>query len=140
MIKFISKLKMDINNYNHKNCDESKVIQSNYFSSYKGLFVLRTNIKRSGSYGILFISRKVNNFKYPEDVVRHEYGHALQLKKMGVIKYTLFIGIPSLFNWGEGKYYDKPWEITADILGGVSSRIHSKKYIVKGNEYMKKWS
>jgi len=140
MIKLLSKLKNDIKNYNHNNNDERKVIESNYFSSYKGHFVLRTNRKRSGSFGILFISRRVNKFRNPEDVVRHEYGHALQLKKMGLIKYTVFIGIPSLLNLGEGYYYDKPWEITADILGGVRSRIHKENSIVKGNEYMKKWS
>ena len=140
MIKFVYKLKNDINNYNHNNCDEIKVIEANYFSSYKGHFVLRTNRKRSGSFWILFISRRVNKYKNPEDVVRHEYGHALQLKEMGLIKYTVFIGIPSLLNLGNGYYYDKPWEITADILGGVRSRIHKEYNIVKGNEYMKKWS
>ena len=140
MFKFVYKLKNDINNYNHNNCDEIKVIEANYFSSYKGHFVLRTNRKRSGSFWILFISRRVNKYKNPEDVVRHEYGHALQLKEMGLIKYTVFIGIPSLLNLGNGYYYDKPWEITADILGGVRSRIHKEYNIVKGNEYMKKWS
>ena len=140
MFKFVYKLKNDINNYNHNNCDEIKVIEANYFSSYKGHFVLRTNRKRSGSFWILFISRRVNKYKNPEDVVRHEYGHALQLKEMGLIKYTVFIGIPSLLNLGNGYYYDKPWEITADILGGVRSRIHKEYNIVKGNEYMKKCS
>ena len=140
MFKFVYKLKTDIKNYNYINCDETKVIEANYFSSYKGHFVLRTKKKRSGSFGILFISRRVNKYKNPEDVVRHEYGHALQLKEMGLIKYTMFIGIPSLLNLGDGYYYDKPWEITADILGGVRSRIHKEYNIVKGNEYMKKWS
>lgn len=140
MIKLLSKLKSDIKNYNHNNNDEIKVIESNYFSLYKGHFVLRTNRKRSGSFGILFISRRVNKYRNPEDVVRHEYGHALQLKKMGIFKYTVFIGIPSLLNLGDGYYYDKPWEITADLLGGVCSRTHKENSIVKGNEYMKKWS
>ena len=139
-MKILSKIKADIKNFHWNNYDEVKVIKSNYFSSYKRHLVLRTNMKRSGSYGILFISRKINKYKSPEDVVRHEYGHALQLKKMGIIRYTLFIGIPSLLNIGEGRYYDKPWEITADILGEVRSRIHKERYIVKGNEYMKKWS
>ena len=139
-MKVLSKIKDDVNNFHWNNCDEVKVIKSNYFSAYKRHFVLRTNMKRSGSYGILFISRKINKYKSPEDVVRHEYGHALQLKKMGIIRYTLFIGIPSLLNIGEGRYYDKPWEITADILGEVRSRIHKERNIIKGNEYMKKWS
>ena len=139
-MKILSNIKADINNFRWNNCDEVEVIKSNYFSAYKRHFVLRTNMMRSGSYGILFISRKINNYKTPEDVVRHEYGHAMQLKKMGIIRYTLFIGIPSLLNIGDGRYYDKPWEVTADILGEVHSRKHKERYIVKGNEYMKKWS
>ena len=139
-MKVLSKIKDDVNNFQWNNCDELIVIKSNYFSAYKRHFVLRTNLKRSGSYGILFISRKIKKFKVPEDVVRHEYGHAMQLKKMGIIRYTFFIGIPSLFNIGEGRYYDKPWEITADIMGEVRTRIHKEQNIVKGYDYMKKWS
>ena len=84
-MKVLSKIKDDVNNFQWNNCDELKVIKSNYFSSYKRHLVLRTNMKRSGSYGILFISRKINKYKSPEDVVRHEYGHAMQLKKMGIL-------------------------------------------------------
>ena len=138
--KIISQIQEDIKSYNKYNICEKKVIKSNYFSSYKGLFVIRTNLRRSGSYYILFISKNMNKSNNPEDVVRHEYGHYLQLKKMGIIRYTLFIGIPSLLNWGKGRYYEKPWEITADILGGVISRKHSNRYITRGNDYLKKWS
>lgn len=140
MSKIVKYLKYDFEKFDKNNCDEKKVLESKYFSSYKGRLVIRTNLKRSGSYGILFISRKLNKYKYPEDIIRHEYGHYLQMKRIGIIKYTLFIGIPSLLNLGKGNYYEKPWEITADIMGGVSSRKHIDCNIVKGNEYLKKWS
>ena len=38
-----------------------------------GTFVVRTNMKRSGSFGILFITHKTNERINPEDVIRHEY-------------------------------------------------------------------
>ena len=50
MNKLLLKIKIDINNYDPNNYDERKVLESNYFSSYKGHFVIRTNMKRSGSY------------------------------------------------------------------------------------------
>ena len=140
MKKYIEYLKYDLKNFNKNNSNEKRVVESKCFSAYKGSLVIRTNMKRSGSYGILFISRKINRYKYPEDVIRHEYGHYLQMKRIGIIRYTLFIGIPSLLNWGKGSYYEKPWEITADILGDVRSRKHNDYNIDKGNDYLKKWS
>ena len=140
MIKFVEYLKNDFKKFNKNNNDEKKVLESKFFSFYKGRLVIRTNLKRSGSYGILFISRKLSKYKFPEDVIRHEYGHYLQMKRIGILRYTLFIGIPSILNLGKGNYYEKPWEITADILGGVCSRKHHDNNIVKGNDYLKKWS
>jgi len=44
--------------------------------------------------------------------------------------------LPSWQNWGTGDYYSKPWEITADILGGVESRQHSQSDIDKSFAYL----
>ena len=66
-------------------------------------------------------------------VVRHEYGHCLQSKKLGWL-YLLVIGIPSIINnlwdrtmhkqWDYAKrikwYYGRYPEKQADILGGVA--------------------
>ena len=41
------------------------------------------------------------------------------------------IGLPSVFEWSKRYYYDRPWEITADILGGAS-RPHSEEGINRG--------
>ena len=62
----------------------------------------------------------------PEDVVRHEYGHTVQLQQLGIVKYALCIGLPSWLEWGSKDYYDKPWEVTADLFGGVQSREASR--------------
>ena len=62
----------------------------------------------------------------PEDVARHEYGHTVQLQQLGIVKYALCIGLPSWLEWGSKDYYDKPWEVTADLFGGVQSREASR--------------
>ena len=80
----------------------------------------------------MFITRETNNRDYPEDIVRHEYGHTLQLKQLGVIDYALCIALPSWQEWGTNpNYYSRPWEITADVLGGVQSRNHSMKDVYR---------
>lgn len=55
---------------------------------------------------------------------------------MGVVKYTACIGVPSLFEWGDGEYYDKPWEVTADIYGDVQSRNPSDASVAEGFDYL----
>ena len=122
----MEKLIADIKNFNLKNCSEKIVLESNYFSAYRGRLVLRTRFKRSGSLGILFISRYANRRKSPEDEIRHEYGHTKQLKYLGVMKYILCIGLPSIREWGSDlEYYRRPWEFTADMYGDVVSRTYS---------------
>ncbi|MBE6533948.1 MAG: RHS repeat-associated core domain-containing protein, partial [Ruminococcaceae bacterium] len=133
---FIDDVVEDFNNYDSNNQSEEKVLASNYFSSYKGVFVIRTNGDRSGSFGAIFLTRETNNRSNPEDVLRHEYGHTKQLEEIGVVNYALYIGLPSWQQWGTGEYYSKPWEITADIYGGVQSRQHSQSDIYRGFAYL----
>lgn len=54
-----------------------------------------------------------------------------------MVKYAIDIGIPSALEIGGGDYYSRPWEITADVYGGVQSRNHAKKDIKRGFSYMK---
>ena len=132
-----NKVKQDVKNFNRRNTSEKKVLSSNYISAYKGKLVIRTNLQRSGSYGVLFISRKASKRSAPEDEIRHEYGHTKQLKKLGLVKYTMYICMPSMFEWGsDSVYYRRPWEITADIYGGVQSRSYPE-YEAAGFEYLK---
>lgn len=45
---------------------------------------------------------------------------------MGILNYGLMIGLPSWREWSNRPYYERPWEITADALGGVTGRTHSQ--------------
>ena len=136
VVSFVKDVAEDIKNYDSNNQSEEKVLESNYFSSYKGVPVIRTNGDRSGSFGAIFLTRETNNRSNPEDVLRHEYGHTKQLEQLGVVNYALCIGLPSWQQWGTGEYYSKPWEITADIYGGVQSRNHSQSNIDRGFAYL----
>ena len=115
----------DIINFDVNNQSEEKVLASNYFSIYKGVPVVRVDGNRSGSFGVIALTRETNTRINPEDVVRHEYGHVVQMKQLGVFKYAIDIFLPSALEYGGGDYYSRPWEITADIYGGVQSRKHS---------------
>ena len=53
-----------------------------------------------------------------------------QLQELGVINYLITVGIPSYFDlgekWGDGEYYNKPWEVMANIYGGVEEYENSQ--------------
>ena len=134
--EFIDMLAEDIRNFDLENTDEQKVLNSNYFSVYKGVYVFRTDLGRSGSFGIIALSHQTETYTPTKDTVRHEYGHTKQLKILGPTVYMGIIGIPSVLNLGDGDYYDKPWEVNADILGGVKTRTHSRNAIAKGFAYL----
>ncbi len=130
------KIISDFKKFNLKNDQEQVVIDSNYFSAYKGKLVFRTNRLRSGSLGVLFITRKGNKTKMKE-LIRHEYGHTEQLRQLGLLRYLLFIGIPSWKEWKkEIPYYERPWEITADLFGGVTCRKHEEEKLSAGIDYL----
>ena len=136
--KFVSDVVEDIKNFDINNQSEEKALESNYFSAYKGVPVVRIGGERSGSFGAIFLTRSANEDPNPEDVVRHEYGHTKQLQQLGIVKYAIDIGIPSASNMGGSEYYNRPWEITADIYGGVQSRQHTKEDIEAGFSYLER--
>ena len=134
--QFFTDIAQDIKNFDINNQSEQKALKSNYVAGYKGKLVIRIDGNRSGSFGAIFLTRETNNRDNPEDVVRHEYGHTKQLQELGPIKYALAIGLPSALEMGGGDYYSRPWEITADIYGGVQSRYHTMKDIEAGFLYL----
>ncbi|MBQ7602143.1 MAG: RHS repeat-associated core domain-containing protein, partial [Lachnospiraceae bacterium] len=134
--KWLVDLIEDLKNFDLFNQSEEKALESHYSSIYKGAPVIRIEGDRSFSFGAIFFTKESNNRSNPEDVVRHEYGHTIQLKLMDPISYLVNIGLPSSLDLGSGEYYDKPWEITADILGGVKSRKHSKEKMIEGVVYL----
>ena len=121
------------------NTDPNKVLQSQGLSFYKGIPVFTIEGERSGSFGAIFLTKKAKGAVDGTDTLRHEYGHTIQLAKLGVLKFSVCVGLPSWQNWGDDSYYkdyyNKPWEIMADVYGGVQSRTHDQKFINEGIHY-----
>ena len=118
----------DIKNYDKTNKNEEKVLKSKLFSSYNGTFVLKTPFRSSFSFGIIALSKRQQN----AETLKHEYGHRLQLKQMGLFKYIKDVAIPSVTAYRlhkKGKltldYYGSPWEYEADILGNVNRKTNN---------------
>ena len=107
--------------WNPFNTDENKAAASNYVSFYKGVPVFRTN-GCSMSLLAIFLTRNgfpgtSRHYWTPKDILKHEWGHSVQQMLYGPIPYLINIGIPSVFIDNSD---NAPWEIHADILGGVS--------------------
>ena len=97
-------------NWNPFNTDENKVMNSKYFSFYKGVPVLQiSGMGGSMSLGLIFFDKSQG----PE-VLKHERGHNTQLMSMGLGNYLIQIGIPSVWKNGD----ETPWELSASMLGG----------------------
>lgn len=128
---FFGRLREDFRAYDKHNTDEGKVLSAHYFSCYRGVRVWKMKLKRSGSVGAIFLDPRED-----ADTLRHEYGHTVQLKRLGFFRYLFCIGIPSWRNWGDESYYDRPWEVTADLFGGVKTRVHAAGAIRAGLSYL----
>ncbi len=119
-------VKEDIASFDIHNESEEKVLNSTFFSCYKGKFVFRTAMGSSGfSFGVIFLGNELDSSDI--DMLQHEYGHTLQLEDKGVLKYTTEVVLPSVlayYKWQKGElpyeYYNSPWEAEADQLGGVN--------------------
>ena len=126
-VRSVAKVMGKNNKKNYKNnTSEKAVLEARFFSYYKGAFVLKLPIgKNAASFGILFIGRKVTD----TNVVKHEYGHRIQLKKMGFFRYFSRVAVPSvtaniLYKMKKlpYDYYGSPWESAADFFGGVDRK------------------
>lgn len=122
---FVAKIKEDRKNYNKANETDRAIIASNYFSCYKGVTVLKTAFKSSFSFGFIGLSKKHQDI----NTIKHEYGHRLQLEKMGFFRYLFRVACPSVtinilarMKKLPYDYYSYPWEKEADELGGVLGR------------------
>ena len=123
----------DVAKYDRKNADSKNVLESHYFSSYNGKFVIRPSFMGSEafSFGIIVLGPDVD--KNDHNKVKHEYGHTEQFDKMGVWNYIKDVGIPSVTAYLLDKnrdlpydYYTAPWEAEADEVLGV---LRSKEYL-----------
>lgn len=104
--------------WNIFNDDESKVVNSKNISFYNGVLVVKYNNPNAGggfSYGIIGVFHNTS-----EATVRHEYGHHLQQRMMGLGKYTSTIAIPSLISaatTNDGSHEKQWYEKWATFLG-----------------------
>ena len=102
------------------NTDEQVVLDAEHFAFYRGQLVIRQDWAiadgRSGSFGIMFLHVSETD----PTTVKHEWGHYVQLRQMGLFRYLINVAIPSrLSDPYDPYYYSNPWERTADFWAGV---------------------
>ena len=131
---FASDLSEDFSKVNYFNTDELSVYDSHYFAFYKGTLVLRHSSDFLTSWsigGMIFLNRnndKIKDDKWKTNLLKHEFGHILQERDLGVEKYITDVAIPSvIINLISRKskiidknYHNFAWEYDADIRGGAS--------------------
>ena len=142
-IILVKNIAEDVSDFRWDNEDEERVLESNYISAYKEHLVVRLPIgKNAFSFGALFIGKNNNDI----NTVRHEYGHAIHFDQIGLVNYSLFVGMPSLLGFwsdvGYDVYYSQPWEYIADSLGGVKRMINKDipyEYLPNSKELADAW-
>ena len=123
---FSEDIRSDMNriHWNPFNSDEELVLKSKYVSFYKGVPVFRIGGNRSGTFGGIFLTRETNYRSNAVGILKHEWGHSVQQIILGPIIFFIGIALPSAGEWQKdkwGDYYLSPWEITADMIGGVDN-------------------
>ncbi len=118
-------------NYNPFNIDVTKALSAHSITFYRGVAIYKVSMPRSGSFGAVLLDPDSD-----ETALRHEYGHTRQLIILGPLTYLLMIGAPSYWETSHRSYYDRPWEITADLLGGVTMRQHLPTDQRRGEAYL----
>ena len=110
------------------NESETAVLNAERFAFYKGALVIKVPGDSAFSFGIIFLGEDIIS----TNLVRHEYGHTVQLRELGVNAYVIAVVIPSVTCYWldvNGKlpasiYYNLPWEYTADVYGRVTWEHH----------------
>ena len=111
-------------------------------SSLRNVPIIRDHLGRAGSLGpIMPLSRGGRT----HNTIWHESGHFSEFQFLGPLRYFVGIGLPSKNSTlpsGDIRYFQQPWEIIADILGGVdrvdpaSGLSHfTMPYILRGLRY-----
>ena len=117
--------------WNPFNSDTDATLNSAKVSFYKGVPVFRTNLDRSGSFYAIFLNQDSNISE-----LMHERGHNNQAMMMGIANFGLMIGLPSAFEWSTQPYYERPWEVTADVLGRTQNGDYTAEDINRGYWYL----
>ena len=103
------------------------VLSADFVANYKGRLVIRVPGDFGLSFGVILLG---NGSMVDDNVLKHEYGHTVQLEKMGLWDYTTQVAAPSVTAWflaNQGKlpfdYHSSPWEHDANVYGGVDLSI-----------------
>ena len=139
---FFNAISEDFKNYNPNNTDKDNVFSANNFSNYNGIFVILTDFDASFSFGFICLSRLQLN----EDILKHEYGHRLQLNNMGLISYIANVAIPSVtinilltLEKLPYDYYTYPFEAEANQLAGANPKDPRNCPALPSGEYTSYW-
>ncbi len=125
----ISNVVDDVSNFDISNTSEETVLEAHYFSAYKGTIAFKLPIGTNAfSFGFMFIGDKVGDKGLdPINIIKHEYGHSVQFREIGMLNYLKFVAIPSVlgcvFKVDYDVYFSLPWERIADKFGGVDNRV-----------------
>lgn len=112
-------------------------LKKNRFYKYKDAVIVHVH----GRWGAVSLSRFifVDDVYYKSDIVKHEYGHTIQSKKL-LILYLPIIGIPSLLwnrlfkgyrkrnNKSYYSFYSESW---ANKLGDFDERVYQQKRLAQ---------
>jgi len=105
--------------------------------TYKGVKVHKIMPGDAGfSYGDIYMPKNASDSFADVLQLRHEYGHTVQLNKLGTLGYTLAVVLPSVTCFAidelgimDLSYYSLPWEFEADRLGEISvGRKYNRDY------------
>ena len=110
------------------NTDPKAALDGKGITFYNGVPVIHLPFELTPfSFGVIVLGSKITSNDYGIQMLNHEYGHTLQLKKYGVVSYTCTIAIPSVicnrldkYSMLPWDYYSSPWEFEADQLAGVT--------------------
>jgi len=103
-----------------------KEMRETGMSFYKGIPLTQANDGNSAfTFGYIFMG-----IKGDENLLKHEYGHTVQTRELGVGGYTVFVVLPSVIGYAvqstgympKDIYYSLPWEYKADKYGGATHK------------------
>ena len=97
------------------------------FYRWVPMFVIPNSDLTSFSFGFIFLEQEDVG---DDQVLNHEWGHTRQMLLLGIGDYFNMIAMPSMItNLIARKHYVNyncmPWEITADMFGGVNRPEHT---------------
>ena len=134
------------------NKDDPAYCENHFFSFYRGAPVFNIEsalIKKlrltSWSFGIIVLNNEKGKNTF-EKTLKHEYGHTVQMKNLGILEYSAKVAGPSIaYNlisrddeYLSELYYCMPWERTADYLGNPGNRSFTYSWS-KALYYNPKW-